>query len=474
MKKSLYLLALLISFSLFGQKITFKKDSFGKVIATDDRGNKIATGEKDFFGDFVWKDHNRNIISKKSLDYLGKDILEDGNNKLISKGEKDFFGNYKVKDEKGNIIATYNKNFFGEIEEKDGDGRIVGKYKLNKDGSVEYNKTTTRTSKRSKKHQVYIPLKIEKSKDNSTQNKYSVYAPRITKNFSYNISDGLAEISKSLSSISLDRRLRRQYYSGLLGKTIKAIDKNIIVIPDKLINYLFLNIKRTMISGMKDDHYSLEKGFIKPRKYEKILAENYKQLRIANIMLGQISNYKERINKSILDQKLKTEFEYRFEMTILSLRPWFSYYNNNNKSCKSCTRTVVTHESLLYQGRRETELSLLYDLIMSSIIGDYGKYRKDNIVAHDYINEYRDSVFESRKLFLSTLNSKKIKNFEKSQKKLLKKGGYKGWKYDFRYSDYYDSKENGTYFGWQGSYPFEKLKKLKLIEGHMNNYKKKN
>ena len=138
MKNILFTLALLISFSSFGQNIIYSKDYFGKTVVKDQYGNIMATGQEDYLGAFVWKDKYGNIIKKETFDFLGRNISKDDKGNTVSIGKNNYLGEYEEKDQYGNIIATYKKNHLGEVEKKDQYGNIIGKYKYTFDGNLEY------------------------------------------------------------------------------------------------------------------------------------------------------------------------------------------------------------------------------------------------------------------------------------------------------------------------------------------------
>ena len=469
--KKLILLLLFIPLLSFGQEYDIIKNDKNQIVVKDNYGNKIAVGEKNFYGEFVWKDNDRNTISKFSKDFRSFDIKKDDDNNIISKGKFDYFGDYEVKDDSGNLLYKYKKNNSGEIVTKDSDGNTIGKFKFDKKGSVKYIDLSKSLFERAKKYSVYSPSFESKDElktiKGDYKNKYSVYTPHFSNTYEgYSISSALSNLSKTLSSISSNIQIKRNYLEGLEYKYLKVLDKVPVDIPNTIVYKFFLKSKELIVKSMKSDREMMIRGILRPATdYEKGLKENYKNFRLLVEMLNKISIYINDVNNLNIDNVEKAQFNYLVNKTFNEIR--ISFYDSYDKPCKKCQGYSYIHQNLLVDGERKSSFKSLYDLIISSINGDYTKYLEDNKALYLYASTYRTKVLSSRKFFLTTLSSKQREKFYKGEAKFFKKNKTSWWR--IQYTGTMESFYNNSSYpvDWMGYNPFEKIKQLRLFEAYL-------
>ena len=110
----------------------------------------------------------------------------------------------------------------------------------------------------------------------------------------------------------------------------------------------------------------------------------------------------------------------------------------------------------------------MYDLIISSINGDYTKYLEDNTALYIYASTYRTKVLSSRNFFITTLTSKQREKFFKGEAKFFKKNKTSWWR-RYEYTGTMESFYNNSRYpvDWMGYNPFEKIKQLRLFEAYL-------
>ncbi|MBB4037527.1 hypothetical protein GGR21_003444 [Dysgonomonas hofstadii] len=101
-----------------------KKDSFGKAIIDNGKGDKIEV-ERDSFGNSYVKDKNGKRI-KISKGFAGRTVIEDEKGNKSEVVDKDIFGNITIKDSKGNKFKV-TKDIFGDtyVEDEKGNKKKV-------------------------------------------------------------------------------------------------------------------------------------------------------------------------------------------------------------------------------------------------------------------------------------------------------------------------------------------------------------